>query len=198
MSQAAVALHQKFCLRPLTFNFYLALMSLLEQFRVINTFILDVDGVLTDGTIYVFENGEQVRRMNIKDGFALQLAIKKGYRILVVSGGNSAGVIDRLKRLGITDIFMNVLDKRAAIRQYIDDHHLQDERVLFMGDDIPDYAAMRVCGLPCAPADAAVEIRKIATYICNAAGGKGCVREVIEKVLKLNNHWELETDIPSR
>ena len=119
---------RKFCLRPLPYNFYLALMSLLEQFRVINTFILDVDGVLTDGTIEVFENGEQVRRMNIKDGFALQLAIRKGYRILVVSGGNSAGVLDRLKRLGITDIFMNVLDKRAAIKQYIDDHHLEEER----------------------------------------------------------------------
>ena len=92
-------------------------MSLLERFKKITTFVLDVDGVLTDGTIYVFENGEQVRRMSIRDGFALQLAIKKGYRILIISGSNSPAVIVRLKKLGITDIFMNVLDKPAAILQ---------------------------------------------------------------------------------
>lgn len=159
---------------------------------------MDVDGVLTDGTIYVFEDGEQVRRMNIRDGFALQLAVKRGYRILVISGSNSPAVITRLKRLGITDIFMNVLDKRAAILQYMADHHLKKEEVLFMGDDVPDYMAMQTAGLSCAPSDAALEIRKVAVYICNAAGGQGCVREVIEKVLKLNDHWELETDVASR
>lgn len=173
-------------------------MTLLDRFKKISTFVLDVDGVLTDGTIYVFDNGEQVRRMSIRDGFALQLAVKKGYRILVISGGNSPAVVSRLKKLGVTDIFMGVLDKRTAIQQYIDDHKLIKENVLFMGDDIPDYAPMHVVGLPCAPADAAQEIRKVAAYICNAEGGKGCVREVIEKVLKLNDHWELETLVPSR
>ena len=173
-------------------------MSLLERFKKITTFVLDVDGVLTDGTIYVFENGEQVRRMSIRDGFALQLAIKKGYRILIISGSNSPAVIVRLKKLGITDIFMNVLDKPAAILQYMADHNLKKDEVLFMGDDIPDFVAMQTVGLPCAPNDAAHEIRKAAVYICNANGGKGCAREVIEKVLKLNDHWEMETDIASR
>jgi len=173
-------------------------MNLLEKFRLITTFILDVDGVLTDGTVYIFDNGEQVRRMSIKDGFALQLAIKKGYRILVISGGNSPAVVTRLKKLGITDIFMNVLDKRAMIVQYMQDHGLKKEQVLFMGDDIPDYLAMKEVGISAAPADAAQEIRRIAVYVASLKGGKGCVREVMEKVLRLNGHWELETDIASR
>lgn len=173
-------------------------MTLLDRFKSITTFILDVDGVLTDGTIYVFDNGEQVRRMSIKDGFALQLAVKKGYRILIISGGNSPAVISRLKKLGITDIFMSILDKREAVRQYMDDHQLRKEEVLFIGDDIPDYVAMSEVGLPCAPADAAPEIRNAALYVTAANGGKGCVRELIEKVLKLNSHWELETNVPSR
>jgi 3-deoxy-D-manno-octulosonate 8-phosphate phosphatase (KDO 8-P phosphatase) len=173
-------------------------MSLLDRFKQITTFVLDVDGVLTDGTIYVFENGEQVRRMNIRDGFALQLAVKKGYRVLVISGGNSPAVTTRLKKLGITDIFMNVLDKRSALLQYRSDHGITKEQLLFMGDDIPDYQAMLEAGLPCAPANAAHEVRKVAAYICQADGGAGCVREVIEKVLKVNDHWELDTDVASR
>ena len=173
-------------------------MNLIEKFKLITTFILDVDGVLTDGTIYVFDNGEQVRRMSIKDGFALQLAIKKGYRILVISGSNSPAVVARLIKLGITDIFVNVLDKKAMVVQYITDHGLKKEQVLFMGDDIPDYIAMKEAGLPVAPADAAQDIRNVAVYITSKNGGQGCVREVIEKVLKLNGHWEMETDIASR
>jgi 3-deoxy-D-manno-octulosonate 8-phosphate phosphatase (KDO 8-P phosphatase) len=173
-------------------------MNLIERFRLIKTFVLDVDGVLTDGTVYVFDNGEQVRRMSIKDGFALQLAIKKGYRVLVISGGNSPAVVERLKRLGLTDIFINVTDKRTLVLQYMNDHELQKEGTLFMGDDIPDYVVMKEAGLAVAPADAAQEIKKVAAYITSKKGGKGCVREVIEKVLKLNGHWELETDIPSR
>lgn len=173
-------------------------MNVIDKFKLVTTFILDVDGVLTDGTVYVFDSGEQVRRMNIKDGFALQLAIKKGYRLLVISGGNSPAVITRLKKLGITDIFMNVLDKQQMILQYMNDHDLNKDQVLYMGDDIPDYLAMKVVGMPVAPADAAHEIRKAAVYIASAKGGKGCVREVIEKVLRLNGHWELETDIASR
>lgn len=173
-------------------------MNLIEKFKQITTFILDVDGVLTDGTVYIFENGEQVRRMSIKDGFVLQLAVKKGYRILVISGSNSPAVVNRLKKLGITDIFMNVLDKRALVLQYISDHQLNKEEILCMGDDVPDCVAMKEAGLPVAPADAVPEVKKLATYITKSKGGKGCVREVMEKVLKLNGHWELETDVASR
>jgi 3-deoxy-D-manno-octulosonate 8-phosphate phosphatase (KDO 8-P phosphatase) len=173
-------------------------MEQIEQFRQITTFILDVDGVLTDGTIYVFDNGEQVRKMSIRDGFALQLAIKKGYRVLVISGSNSPAVVHRLRKLGITDAFMNIFDKRAVMLQYMNDHSIRKEQVLFMGDDIPDYMAMQEAGLACAPADAALEIKKVASYISVKDGGDGCVRDIIEKVLKLNGHWEIETDIASK
>ncbi len=173
-------------------------MTLPEQLKKITTFVLDVDGVLTDGTVLTFENGEQVRRMNIKDGFILQLAVKKGYRILVISGGNAPGVVSRLDKLGINDIFMNAHNKREILLHYMSENKLGKDEVLFMGDDIPDYTAMLECGVKCATADASPEIKKIATYIASAKGGEGCVREVMEKVLKLNGHWELDTEVPSR
>lgn len=173
-------------------------MSILEKFKTIRTFALDVDGVLTDGSIQVFDSGEQVRRMNTKDGYALQLAVKKGYNIVVISGGSSEGVRLRLEYLGIRDIFLGVHNKKETLQQYALEHSLPENEILFMGDDIPDYAAMKLAGLACAPADAAPEIRHIATYISSFAGGHGCVRDVIEKVLKLNGHWELDTALASK
>jgi len=173
-------------------------MNILDQFKQITTFVFDVDGVLTDGTLFVFDDGQFVRRMNIKDGFALQLAVKKGYRVAVISGGASDAVIQRLNRLGINDVFMQVTDKKGKLTEYAQQHNLKWSEVLFMGDDIPDYEVMKQVGLPCAPADAASEIRQIAKYIAQLPGGQGCVREVIEKVLKLNNNWELHTDVASK
>lgn len=173
-------------------------MNLLEQFKRIKTFIFDVDGVLTDGSVWVMEEKQMVRRMNIKDGYALQLAIKQGYRIVVISGGSSEAVRARLERLGITDIYMSVHNKKEVLTDYAAEHSLNFTEMLFMGDDIPDYIAMQMTGMPCAPADAAPEIRQISKYISAVNGGHGCVREVIEKVLKLNNHWPLETEIASK
>lgn len=173
-------------------------MSLLDKFKQITTFVFDVDGVLTDGTLFVFDNGQFVRRMNIKDGFALQLAVKKGYRVAIISGGTSDAVTERLNRLGINDVFMQVTDKNKRLAEYVQQHKLSWNEVLFMGDDIPDYVVMKQVGMPCAPADAASEIKQIATYISLTPGGQGCVRDVIEKVLKLNDHWELHTDVASK
>ena len=173
-------------------------MSLLDKFKQITTFVFDVDGVLTDGTLFVFDNGQFVRRMNIKDGFALQLAVKKGYRVAIISGGSSDAVTERLNRLGINDVFMQVTDKNKRLAEYVQQHKLSRNEVLFMGDDIPDYEVMKQVGMPCAPADAVSEIKQIATYISLAPGGQGCVRDVIEKVLKLNDHWELHTDVASK
>ena len=173
-------------------------MSVLKLFKPITTFVFDIDGVLTDGTILVFENGEQVRSMNIKDGYALQLAIRKGYRVAVISGANATGVQLRLNKLGITDVFLQVENKEQKLLEYLKTHQLEWNEILFMGDDIPDYAVMKLAGLSCAPADAAGAIRHIAKYISTIEGGKGCVRDVIEKVLKLNGHWELDTGIASR
>jgi 3-deoxy-D-manno-octulosonate 8-phosphate phosphatase (KDO 8-P phosphatase) len=173
-------------------------MNILEQFKQVTTFVFDVDGVLTDGTLFVFDDGQFVRRMNIKDGFALQLAVKKGYRVVIISGGASDAVTQRLNRLGIHDVFMQVTDKKAKLTEYVQQHQLKWGEVLFMGDDIPDYEVMKQVGMSCAPADAATEIKQISKYIALVPGGQGCAREVIEKVLKLNNHWELHTDVASR
>ncbi|OQP56951.1 3-deoxy-D-manno-octulosonate 8-phosphate phosphatase [Niastella vici] len=173
-------------------------MNILDQFKQVTTFVFDVDGVLTDGTLFVFDDGQFVRRMNIKDGFALQLAVKKGFRVAVISGGASDAVTQRLNRLGINDVFMQVTDKKGKLTEYVQQHNLAWSEVLFMGDDIPDYEVMQQVGMPCAPADAAMEIKQIAKYISSLPGGMGCVREVIEKVLKLNNKWELHTDIASK
>jgi 3-deoxy-D-manno-octulosonate 8-phosphate phosphatase (KDO 8-P phosphatase) len=173
-------------------------MSLLERFQKIKLFVFDVDGVLTDGSLYVFADGEQVRKMNIKDGFALQLAIKKGYRVLVISGAHSDGVARRLEKLGIADVFMKVEDKSELLANYMSERNIVTEQVLYMGDDMPDYKVMKMVGLACAPADAMPEIQSIAHYIAIKNGGEGCVREVIEKVLKINSHWETFTDVRSR
>lgn len=173
-------------------------MNVLEQFKKITTFIFDVDGILTDGSLLLLENGMQARRMNIKDGFALQLAIKTGYNILIVSGSQSAEVRQRLEKLGITDIHMSVMDKRMLILEYIMKKKLQSFEVLYMGDDLPDLPAMSAVGLPCCPADAANEVKEVSVYISSVNGGDGCVRDVIEKVLKLNDHWNYRSDVASR
>ena len=173
-------------------------MSILEKFKSITTFVFDVDGVMTDGSVQVFDTGEQLRTMNTKDGYCLQLAVKKGYRILVISGGASEGVRLRLKKLGIQDVFLSVEDKLEKLREYARGHGLEEKDMLYMGDDMPDYEVMKQVGLACAPADAAPEIRHIAAYISSFPGGHGCVRDVIEKVLKLNGHWELDTSLASK
>lgn len=173
-------------------------MSILKNFKAITTFVFDIDGVLTDGTIHIFDTGEQVRRMSIRDGYSLQLAVKKGYRVAIISGGLSEGVRLRLNTLGIRDIYMKVENKKEKLEEYARENGLQMEEILFMGDDIPDYGVMKQAGLACAPSDAASEIRHIASYISSFPGGQGCVRDVIEKVLKLNGHWELDTSLASK
>ncbi len=173
-------------------------MNVLELFKKVTTFVFDVDGVLTDGTVLVLDNGLQARRMNIKDGFALQMAIKNGYGVRIISGGNSPQVVDRLEKLGVKDISMSVLDKKTFLEEYMKANKLKKEEVLYMGDDLPDLPAMKVVGVPCCPADAVAEIKAAASYISHLNGGAACVRDVIEKVLKLNDHWEYRTDVTSR
>ncbi len=173
-------------------------MNVLELFKPITTFIFDVDGVLTDGTVLLIENGLQARRMHIKDGFALQMAIKNGYNVLIISGGSSPQVVQRLEKLGVTDIHMSVLDKKKFITDYISKNNLTKEQVLYMGDDLPDLPAMSIVGLPVCPADAVNEVKVAVQYISPINGGCACVRDVIEKVLKLNDHWHYREDVTSR
>ena len=172
-------------------------MNILELFKPIKTFVFDVDGVLTNGTLLILNDGQQARIMNIKDGFALQLAVKKGYRVVIISGGKDNAVKLRLDKLGIKDCFLNVDNKKETLLAYVAEHRLAWDEILFMGDDIPDHASMQLTGLPCCPADAAPEIKQISRYISPIEGGKGCVRDVIEKVLKLNNHWDSDTTVAS-
>ncbi len=168
---------------------------MLEQFKPIRLFVLDVDGVLTNGQILLLDDGQQARSMNIKDGYALQLAIKKGYQILVISGGQSTAVSLRLNKLGIESVQMGVHEKADKLKAYIQLHQIEAREVLYMGDDLPDYAVMKTVGLPCCPADAVPEIKSISTYISVFKGGEGCVRDVIEKVLKLNGHWDITAPV---
>jgi 3-deoxy-D-manno-octulosonate 8-phosphate phosphatase (KDO 8-P phosphatase) len=170
----------------------------MANFKDVTTFIFDVDGVLTDGTVIVLENGLQARRMSIKDGFALQLAVKSGYRVIVVSGSSPSPVVDRLNKLGITDVHMAVLDKAAFITNFIATNKLKTEEVLYMGDDLPDLPAMSVVGLSTCPSDAAPEIVAVVKYISSVKGGEGCARDVIEQVLKVNGHWKFVPGIASK
>lgn len=160
-----------------------------EKLLHVNTFIFDYDGVLTDGTVVISSSGDALRTANVKDGYAMQLAIKKNYRICIISGGYSESMIHRLKSLNITDVFLGVDRKIEVYNQYIETHNLKSENVLFMGDDIPDYELMIKAGVPTCPSDAAEEIKQKATYISHQPGGKGCVRDIIEQVLKVQGRW---------
>lgn len=170
-------------------------MNILSRLQLIKTFIFDLDGVLTDGSLIVDADGNWLRRMNIRDGYALQLAIKAGYNVVIISGSESVPVAERLNKLGITEVFMKVIDKEKFLKEYLLKNNYKIPEVLYMGDDIPDYSFMQIAGFACCPADAAFEIKKISSYISPLSGGKGCVRDVIEKVLKLNNHWPLDTSV---
>ncbi|MBM3922578.1 MAG: 3-deoxy-D-manno-octulosonate 8-phosphate phosphatase [Sphingomonadales bacterium] len=168
------------------------------SFDRITTFVFDVDGVLTDGSVYLMPDFTQARRMNIKDGYALQLAVKKGYRVSVISGGNSDEVKERLRKLGITEVYMAVYNKLELLSTLFIEWDTPATEVLYMGDDLPDLFAMQACGLACCPSDAAPEIKAISHYVANSKGGSGCAREIIEAVLTARGHWGPEENIASR
>jgi 3-deoxy-D-manno-octulosonate 8-phosphate phosphatase (KDO 8-P phosphatase) len=168
-------------------------MNNLEVFRDIHTFIFDVDGVLTNSRVLVMQDGQLLRQMNIRDGYALRRAVEEGYRVIIISGGKSEGVRVRLQNLGVPDIYLGIQDKLDTYEEVVDMYELEEGGILYMGDDLPDYPVMRRVGLPCCPADAAREIKELAQYISPINGGDGCARDVIEKVLRLNDQW-LELD----
>ncbi len=160
----------------------------------ITTFILDVDGVLTDGSVTIFPDGELVRKMNTKDGFALKTAIDMGYHVCIISGGSSQAVKLRLNGLGITNIYLGVHNKIEKFEEYLKIYDINRDNVLYMGDDIPDLPVMKMVGLAACPNDAVQEIQRISKYISQKKGGKGCVRDVIEQVLKVQDKWHLTYD----
>lgn len=162
--------------------------SYLTKLKDITTFIFDVDGVMTDGSVYLI-NGELAKKMLVKDGYALQLAVKKGYKVAVITGGKSKDVIKRLNNLGIKDVYIDVQNKLEVFEEYVNTYDINPANIMYMGDDIPDLEPMKKVGLPCCPANAVNEIKEITEHISPLKGGEGCVRDIIEKVLKVQNKW---------
>ena len=155
----------------------------------ISTFIFDVDGVLTNGMLTIMPSGELVRHMNVKDGYAMKTALNKGFRVCIISGGTNEAVRSRLAALGIEDIYLGAHDKIKQYNEIVEKYNLSAENVLYMGDDIPDLPVMQKVGLASCPNDAVPEIQNASKYISNIKGGEGCVRDVIEQVLKVQGKW---------
>ncbi|PLW98445.1 MAG: 3-deoxy-D-manno-octulosonate 8-phosphate phosphatase [Marinilabiliales bacterium] len=158
----------------------------------VKTFVFDYDGVMTNGNLLLQMDGQPLRFANVKDGFVLQLAVKLGYRIVVISGGFSKSVETRFEALGIKDVFLGIRDKLTVFDEYIQNNQLDPSTIVYMGDDLPDYKVMQKVGVPVCPADAAEEIKDISVYISDKKGGEGCVRDIIEQVLKVQGKWMSE------
>jgi 3-deoxy-D-manno-octulosonate 8-phosphate phosphatase (KDO 8-P phosphatase) len=160
-----------------------------EDLGRVKAFVFDIDGVLSLQTINLNSFGVPNRTVNLRDGYALQLAVKKGYTVGIISGSNSKEYQKRLKLFGIKDIYLNSRSKLEHFNNFLKKHNLNSSDVLFMGDDIPDFEVMKKAGIAVCPADADSEIKEVASYISDKRGGEGCVRDVIEQVLRLHNNW---------
>lgn len=169
-----------------------------EFLKNINTFIFDIDGVLTDGTIQVNTQGEMFRTMNIRDGYGLKDAVEKGFNVCIISGGTNEGVRVRLQNLGIKDVFLGAHHKTKVLEDYLKTNNLKRENILYMGDDLPDYEIMKEVGLPTCPQDAVQEIKAISKYVSHKKGGKGCVRDVIEQVMKVQGKWMTTSGVSAK
>lgn len=165
-------------------------LNLIEQFKQVKAFIFDIDGVLTNGQVLVTEEGHMLRSMNIKDGYALQHAVKQGYPIAIISGGKGNGVLERLKGLGIQYIYLGQSHKMEAFEEALYAWELKPEDIAYMGDDYPDLPVLSKVGLPCSPSDACAEVRSVSHFISTVNGGMGCARDLIEKVMKVQGTWD--------
>lgn len=159
-----------------------------DKLKSVKAFAFDVDGVFSEHVV-LDPSGELLRTMNIKDGYAVQLAVKRGYPIAVITGGNSQSIKTRFESLGVKDVYLRSHYKLDDFNEFLTRHAIKAEEVLYMGDDIPDLEIMGVAGIPTCPADAVEEVKAISLYISPREAGKGCVRDVIEQVLKVNHAW---------
>ncbi len=155
----------------------------------IKAFAFDVDGVLSKQSILLHPSGDMMRSMNTKDGFAIQYAVKQGFPVAIITGGKSESIKFRFRGLGITDVYLGSMNKIEDFMDFVFKYGLKKDDVLYMGDDMPDWEVMQNCGMPTSPADAVPEIQRLAHYISDKKGGEGCVRDVIEQVLKAQNKW---------
>lgn len=165
--------------------------ALTERFQRITTFIFDIDGVMTDGSVIALESGEQPRVFNVKDGYGINRAIKMGYRVAIISAQNQVGVRKRLEYLGVSDIFIGTSPdgKLPVFKKYLAERNLSEDEIVFMGDDLPDYEVMLTSVMGACPADSAEEILAISDYISPKTGGHGAVRDLIEQVMKAQGTW---------
>lgn len=158
----------------------------------IKTFIFDVDGVLTDGKFLINSDGELLRSFDTKDGYAMKCALVKGFKIAIITGGRNEAVRERFRELGVIDIYLGAHHKLDAYQDLMDNYDLNPEEILYIGDDIPDIPVMEKVGLGCCPADAASDVKAMADYVSHKKGGEGCVRELIEQVLRVQGKWSLD------
>jgi len=160
-----------------------------QELLNVKGFVFDVDGVFTDGKILITENGKQIRAMNVKDGYAVNFARKKNYPIGIITGGTCESIKHRFNSLGVYDVYIASHNKMVDFHDFLHKYHLEPQDILYMGDDLPDYNVMKTCGLPTCPADASAEIKEISHHISHQKGGNGCIRDVIEQVLKAQGKW---------
>ncbi len=163
-----------------------------EDLTKIKAFVFDVDGVLSAGVLNLNTNGIPIRTANIKDGYAIHMAVKLGFPMAIITGGNCKNIIKRYGRLGITDIYMDSFNKLERFNEWIEKKNLKAKEILYMGDDLPDYPVMNVVGVATAPADAAEEVKSLCKYISDKKGGEGCVRDVIEQVMRAQHKWSVD------
>lgn len=164
-------------------------LSYKELLHHITTFVFDVDGVLTDGSVHITSEGQLHRTMNVKDGYAIKEALNRGFHVCIISGGTDEGVRKRLQTLGVSDVYLGAHHKKEVLQTFLDQNEISSKAVLYMGDDLPDYPVMKDIGLATCPQDAVKEIKEISQYISHKNGGKGCVRDIIEQVLKVQGKW---------
>ncbi len=173
-----------------------------EDIARVEAFVFDVDGVMTDGTLSPTPDGDFVRRYYAKDGYAMAYAIREGYKICIISGGRGDMLRRRMELLGVERMYLNCMDKIAAINEFMSDYKLNPENVIYMGDDIPDLECMRLVGIPVCPADACMEVIEASRYVSEFDGGRGAVRDIIEQVLRAQGNWAKNTKgvlgVPSR
>lgn len=160
-----------------------------EDIALVEAFVFDVDGVMTDGGIIPTPDGDFIRRYNAKDGYAVAYALREGMKVCVISGGRGVMLENRLKMLGVTRYYLNCMDKVAAIEEFLADNNLERQNVIYMGDDIPDLECMQRVGIPVCPADAAMECIEASRYVSEFNGGHGAVRDIVEQVLRAKGLW---------
>ena len=155
----------------------------------ITTFIFDVDGVLTNGKVLITSQGEMYREMDTKDGYALKCALVQGFKICIISGGTNEGVRDRLKALGVYDIYLGAHHKGEPFQDLLDSYNLSPDEILYMGDDVPDIEVMKQVAVAACPQDAVADVKEISNYISHKKGGEGCVRDIVEQTLRVQGKW---------